>query len=263
MGVVATSLIGGRHLGIAIVIRPVLTVGITVTAVTSSFKRRGRSMGVATDTVCSRVVTGIAFAAAVEVINISIVVAGLANTGEISFPVTCSGGAISEVFHRSATDIGFDHGIEIILTVRVVTSHAVQAVGTGIASGVKVNVHAPGMTIVTEIIPLTDHGKIMAANIIEAVGISQDTTDMGGSLCVTVGASAVRCRTSRQTVANCVIGGAGAAWGGNTTDNSQSAITMTGFTADAGRNRPVIFSGIGGSVATVTQIAAVDGIVGG
>ena len=64
-------------------------------------------------------------------------------------------------------------------------------------------------------------------------------------------------------MANSIVGGAGAAWGGNATDNSGAVIAVAGFAADTICGRPLILGQVGGNVAAVTSITGIDSIVAG
>ena len=192
----------------------------------------------------------------------------MADTVETGFAVAAADIAIGEVGNglRAFIDedtayAGVEHGVEAGLTVRIVTAGTVEAGGAATGGG-KVSRHAANgsVTGVTKGVALAIGFVIEATDDLETVGVSSHATDVGGGFVVTIGTGAVWCSTSGQTVTDVIVSGSGAARRGDATDHSVSVIAVTGFTADAVKGRPFELGQIGSDAATVTGIAAIDGV---
>ncbi len=224
--VLADFVVGGRNLGVGVAVRPVLTSGgVTVTGVTAGGKGGVGVVDVTADTVAAAVVAAIGVAALIKVVHIA-GMTGLTNTSEVATAIAAAGAAVGKGgdglaawIGGHATDTGLDHAVVVGLTVRIVTGDTVEAGGAA-ATGGKVNRHGSGVTVVTEVVALTQGVVVETANGIEAVGVSQHATDVSAAFSVTIGASAVRIQPAGATMTDGVIRCAGAAWCGNTSNLS-------------------------------------------
>lgn len=234
VGGVTTGLVGGRNLGIAIVVWPVLaSCCIAVTGVTAGLKGGIGIVNVTADTVAAGVVSGFVVGTAVEVADLGRMT-GLADALERGVAIAGTSSAVGEAGDGVAADIGQDHGVEVILTVRIVTGDAVESISAAAASSVavgEVSRHGPDgtMAVVTEAVALADNCVVEAADIIETVGVSQNSADMGRGFSVAGGTELVRCVAGGAAMAPAVIGGAGASRCSDTADDRGAVIAVTGF----------------------------------
>lgn len=163
----AGVIVGCIDLGIGIAVRPVLAGrGVTMTAATSRLEGRCRGVRVTGGTVAAGIVSRVAVGRLIEVIDLGIVVTGLANTSVASVaivrPVATIGKAghsLSTLVDRGPTDAALEHSIKTSLPVRVVTGGTIETIGRTTASGVvviEVNIHgtSENVTAVTETIPV-------------------------------------------------------------------------------------------------------------